>query len=88
MLKIFGFILEFIGWLQIAASPTAIGLILGAAVYYNKHDTLGLVIGIFVAILGLILGLVWATRVWIKKGTIQFLSRTSENPELEKVEDK
>jgi predicted membrane-bound dolichyl-phosphate-mannose-protein mannosyltransferase len=85
-MKVFQFITEAFGWLQIVASPLVAGLIIGGLVYLAKRDTIGLSIGIGIALIGLIVGVIWATRVWRKKGTVDFMSRLLGTPELEKKE--
>lgn len=86
MSKIFEFITEVIGWLQIVASPLLIGLGIGALVYFSNPTNTRLVIGITVAVLGLIIGILWATKIWKTKGTISFMSRIMATPELDKKE--
>jgi hypothetical protein len=87
MFKILEWITEAIGWLRIAISPLLIGLGTGAAVYYSKPTTLRLVIGICVTSAGLIVGMLWATKVWkSKKGTVGFLSGIIATPELDDKE--
>jgi hypothetical protein len=85
-MKIFQFVTEAVGWLQIMASPFAAGLLLGGIVYLAKRDTVGLGIGIGIASIGLIVGIIWATGVWQKKGTVNFMSRLLGTPELNKKE--
>jgi hypothetical protein len=85
-MKIFQFITEAFGWLQIAASPFVVGLILGGIVYLLKRDIVGLSLGIGIASIGLIVGIIWATRVWQRKGTVNFMSRLLGTPELNKKE--
>ncbi len=92
-MKILEWITAFIGWLQIVFFPLFIGLIVGLIVYYNFHTTIGLIIGISITVIGLLIGIIMATRIWKKTGTINFLSRGSASPELndldeDKVEDK
>ena len=79
---------EIVGWLQIFASPFLIGLFIGALIYIARPNILTLTIGIIVAITGLILGIIWATKIWKKKGTIDFISGTMATPELDNVNDK
>lgn len=43
---------------------------------------------IAVALLALIIGIVFATRVWKKQGTMHFLSRVSASPELDGTAEK
>lgn len=88
MIKVLAKIIEVFGWLRIMASPLLIGLVIGVIIYdYNQNIT-GAIISISVAILGLIIGIIWATKVWkSKQGTIQFLSRIMATPELEKNDE-
>ena len=75
MNKIFELITEIIGWIQIAFSPTFLGIVLGYGIYYNFQNSYGIVSGIFVAFLGLLIGIFWATKKFLTTGTIHFLSR-------------
>jgi hypothetical protein len=85
-MKVFDTITEVFGWLQIVASPLVAGLVIGALVYLAKRDTIGLAIGITIAAIGLVVGVVWATKVWGRKGTVNFMSRLLNTPELDKKE--
>ena len=85
MTKILEFITELIGWFQIVLSPFLIGLVIGAIIYFNKQDMIGLFIGIAVVALGLIIGIVMATKIWRKKGTMEFLSRVDATPDLDNL---
>jgi hypothetical protein len=84
MTKIFELITELIGWLQIAASPLLIGLLIGSVIYFPNQTNTSLIIGICIALLGLVIGLILATKIFkSKNGTIWFLSRTMATPELD-----
>jgi len=84
MTKIFELITELIGWLQIAASPLLIGLLIGSVVYFPNQTKTNLIIGICIALLGLVIGVILATKIFkSKNGTIWFLSRTMATPELD-----
>jgi hypothetical protein len=85
--SLFELFIEVCGWLQIVASPLLIGLLIGFIVYLTKPDTTGIVIGISIAALGLVIGIIWATRVWKRKGTIEFISKISATPELDKLKE-
>ena len=85
-MRILRLIPEIIGWLQIAASPLVAGLILGSIIYLAKTDTFGLIIGIIIALTGLVVGVVWATKVWRREGTVNFVSRLLGTPELNKIQ--
>jgi len=82
MTKILEIITEVIGWVRIVLSPLLIGLVIGAIVYFNKQDSLGLFIAITVATSGLVIGIIVATRIWRKTGTISFLSRIDATPDI------
>jgi hypothetical protein len=75
------------GWLQIVAAPLLIGLVVAAIIYYPNPTTTRLVLAIFAAALGLIVGIIWATKQWKGKGTIWLTSRTMSTPELDKQEE-
>lgn len=87
MYKVLEWIMEAIGWLRIVISPLFIGLVVGAIVYGSNPSYITLVIGISIALIGLIIGVMWATKVWKTKGTMMFLSRISGAPELDNKEE-
>jgi hypothetical protein len=41
-----------------------------------------------VIILGLLIGILWANKIWKTKGTISFLSQISATPDLDNLSDK
>ena len=82
-LTIFEQLLELFGWIQIVASPLLLGIIIGFVVLLGNPFGVGLIIGTAVALLGLVIGIVWATRIWRKRGTINFMSRIMASPELD-----
>lgn len=86
MQKIFEIITEIVGWIQIVLSPTLIGIAFGFGVYYNFTNLTGIIIGILIAVIGLITGIIWATKKFKTTGTIHFMSRISATPELDNVE--
>ncbi|WP_226065050.1 hypothetical protein [Kaistella polysaccharea] len=83
MKNFFELITESIGWLQIVASPFLIGIIIGALIYFPNPSSITLILGIIAAILGLVLGIMWANKALKGKGTIWFMSRVMATPELE-----
>lgn len=87
MIKLLKSITQAIGWLQIAASPMLIGIFIGALVYYSNPSNTNLIIGISVAILGIIFGIFWATKISKTKGSIEFMSKIIATPELDKKEN-
>lgn len=86
MEKFFELITESIGWLQIVASPFLIGIIIGALIYFPNPSSITLILGIIAAILGLVLGIMWANKVWKGKGTIWLMSRVMASPELDNLD--
>jgi hypothetical protein len=88
LMKIIAYILEIFAWLRIALSPTILGCILGLLIYNESPTKLGLVFALVVASIGAALGIVWATRVSIKKGALKFITRYPNEEDENHVEDK
>ena len=88
MHKVFEYIIEIIGWLQIVASPLLIGLGIGAFVYLPNPSFTRLIIAVIFFALGLVIGIVWANRIWKTKGTMWFLSQISSTPDLDNLNPK
>lgn len=82
-MRIIAFLIEAIGWLKIVASPLIIGSSIGGFIYLKWKSDVALVIGILFALAGCIAGIVWATRVWRKHGTMNFLSRLNGTPDMD-----
>ncbi len=87
MFKFFKFLTESIGWLRIVASPLLIGLFIASLIYFPNPGSFTLVIAIVIASVGLIVGILWATKIWKGMGTITFLARLLGTPELNKQVD-
>ncbi len=83
----FNRISEIIGWLQIAISPTLIGLGIGVFIYFSAPSDTTLVLGILILCLGFLVGAIWATKIWKSKGTVWFMSRTGATQEPDEPED-
>lgn len=83
LFRVFEIFTEVIGWIQIVASPLLIGFIIGAIIYFTNPTKIRLISGIAVATIGLTIGIIWATREWKKNGTIRFMSRIMDSPELD-----
>ena len=75
----FNFLLEIFGWIRIVASPLIIGVLIGFGVYNSKPDKIGLIIAIVIASIGLITGIIWATKVWRKGSTMDYTAITSHD---------
>jgi formate hydrogenlyase subunit 3/multisubunit Na+/H+ antiporter MnhD subunit len=85
-MKIFEWLTFFIAWLQIVAFPFLIGIAAGFLTYINYPSTAGLITGISIAVLGLIAGIILATKIWKKRGTVDFISNISATPELDNLD--
>ncbi len=83
----FDLIAEVWGWLQIVASPLIVGVIVGAIIYLSNPTSARLALAIIVGLAGLIIGILFANKVWKKHGTLYFISRVMATPELEHSED-
>jgi len=73
---------EVLSWLRIVASPLIVGVGIGILVYENNPNNTGMTLGIIFSFIGLLVGIVWATKVWRKTGTSNFMSRVNASPEL------
>ena len=82
-LSAFEFLMECIGWLQIAVSPFLLGLLAGSFVYFASPGPITLVACVTLSVIGAVAGAIWATRVWKRRGTIWFMSRIMATPELD-----
>lgn len=83
MSKFFHTVMEIVGWLQIAASPTLLGSFIAAVVYFSNPSTTTFIVSLGIFISGIILGVYFATKIWKTKGTVWFMSRIMATPELD-----
>jgi hypothetical protein len=77
--------MEVIGWLQIVASPFLISSIIGAIIYFPNSTQTNLFIAIAIIALGLVVGILWANKIWKTKGTMWFVSQISATPDLDNL---
>jgi glucose uptake protein GlcU len=72
LVKAIKILIEIIGWLAIAGGTT-LGAALISFIFYSKwgNETIALAI----LIVGFIIGAIWATRISIKYGTMEWLSQ-------------
>ena len=78
---------EIIGWIRIVLSPLLVFSAIGAILYYNFPSLFTYVFALLLGALGLVIGVLWANRIWKKYGTMQFLSRVNASPDLDKKID-
>ncbi len=74
---------EVLGWLVITLSGTILGGFLMIILTFTTNSEFGFKLGLCFIPAGLILGAIWATRMWRKHGTVWFLSRLIAHPELD-----
>jgi len=84
--RIFELFTESIGYLRIVLTPLMIGLVIGAVVYFTDPTTIRLILAIAIAILGLVIGIIWANKHWKGNGTMRFISRINATPDLDNPE--
>ena len=73
-----------LNWFRIMLSPTVVGGFVGFMIYVSFPNRIGLIFGLLFLFTGLILGIIWATKVWKSKGgTISFMSKLYRNTELD-----
>ena len=73
-MKLIKLFLEILGWLQIALGPTIIAAMIAFIIYISWSSKMSNVIAILILFAGFIFGAIWATRIWKKHGTIEWLS--------------
>ncbi|MPS63949.1 MAG: hypothetical protein DI622_03580 [Chryseobacterium sp.] len=77
---------EVIGASQIFLSPLLVGILIAAIIYFPNPNNFTLVIAVAVVILGTIIGLILALKIYkSKEGTIHFISKTTSTPEIEET---
>lgn len=87
MSKHFETFTEIIAWLQIVASPFLFASIIGLVIYFQNQSLTNLIIAIVIALIGLFVGIIFATKkLKTKKGTVWFVSRIIASPELDEKE--
>ena len=86
-MSFFDYFTEVMGWMQIVVSPLLLGLVIAVFIYFPDPTSLRLIIAIGVAIIGLIVGIVFATKIWRKQGTISFLSSIMSTPEFDDLDE-
>lgn len=74
--------IEILSWLRIATSPLFLGILIGGLVYLKMGEA-GFVPGIVITAIGGIVGVLWATKIWKKTGTTNFISSIEASPDLD-----
>lgn len=78
--------IDAISWIQIFASPSIIGIVIGYACEYYLDNSF--LFGFF-SVGGIILGIKFANKIAKTKGTTEFISRINASPDIdEAIKDK
>lgn len=84
MFKFFKFFVNFIGWLQLVASSFFLSGGVGFMLYYLSPTDLNYILAILISFVGLIIGIIWATKIWkSKEGVISYLAQADATPEMD-----
>ena len=81
--KAFELILEILAGIAIAASPALMGLIAAVILYNYVPTQTGYWLSVFIVLLGLLTGILWAYGIRKRKGTLWFISQVHASPELD-----
>ena len=78
--------IDAISWIQIFASPSIIGIVIGYAFEYYLDNSF---LYVFFSVEGIILGIKFANEIAKTKGTTEFISRINASPDIdEAIKDK
>lgn len=80
MIKFLEYFTEIMAWLSIVLSFSLLGGISGAMLYLIFSDTAALIIGIMIAIAGIVTGFYLAVKAWRTTGTVNFISGVFKIP--------
>lgn len=84
--KLFENVIEAFSFLKIVISPFLIGLFIGIIVYANKTDSIGLIIGIAITLIGLFAGIKLALWARKKQGSAtEFNARINASPDIDEI---
>jgi hypothetical protein len=87
MFKFLEKVAEFFSMIKIALSPIIVFAILGIICYYGVKPPMGIVWSICSIVVGCVLGIWLAIYIHKKHGAIEFNSRISATPELDKKKE-
>jgi ABC-type multidrug transport system permease subunit len=78
-MKLFEIIFEIFGWIQIVVGVTLGAGLIAGIIYIKWSGETGKIIAIIVLSIGFLSGIIWATRIWTKHSTIEWLSRIGKS---------
>ena len=73
-MKLIEIILEIIGWFQIVLGVTMGAGLIAVIIYIKWNNDTGKIIAIIILSIGFLTGVIWATRIRKKYGTVAWLS--------------
>jgi hypothetical protein len=86
-MKMGKWITAIIAWLQIVATQLFIGIAIGFIVYYTVPGKMGLALGIVISAAGLVIGVIWASSFWKRRGTVELMSEVSSSHDFDKMNE-
>lgn len=86
MSKIFETAIEVVQWIKIVLSPLFISAFIGVLIYISNPNSVGIFLFALIIFIGLIIGILWARKVWREQGTNHFMSRIMATPDLDEKE--
>lgn len=87
-MRILEIFVEVLSWLRIVASPLLIGIGIGILIYTTNLNSVGMTLAIIITYIGLLMGIIWATKVWRKTGTSNFMSRVNASSDINRGDTK
>ena len=87
-MKFFLWIIEIVNWFKIMLSPLFLGLFFGGLFYLYKPDATGIFFGCFIALIGLVCGIILATYISRKKGATEFNAILNSTPDFDVYDEK
>ena len=87
-MKFFEKILSLIYWTRIFLSPFLAGIFLGAILWFSYPKMISLLIWIVLTVIGLFVGIVWASKVNRRENIEEALTRIYETPDLDEMKNK
>jgi hypothetical protein len=72
-MKVIRIMLEIFGWLAIVFETTVSSALIAWLIYSKWTTDTGEIVSLIIISLGFLSGAIWATKIWIKYGTIEWL---------------
>ena len=72
MIKAIKILIQILGWLSIAVCPTIIAGLISLVIYIKWKN---IPVAVTVLVIGFVIGVIWATKISIKYGAAEWISR-------------